>query len=256
MANSKMINCKVCGAEIAKNAKTCPNCGAKNSKPIFARWWFWVLAIVIIIGAIGGNSSKPANTNDKPVSQVKTNTSSNDSTKEAAPTKEASPTPIPEPDVWIKAGTYKVGVEIEAGEYLVVATGTNCYIEVDKDSSGTFESIVSNENTSTRVYYTLLDGQYFKVRGGKFAKVDDIAPYEPENGVYEQGMYLVGKDIPAGEYKITANASNCYLEVDKDSYNIFNSIISNENISLGESTYITISDGQYIKFNGGQIILP
>lgn len=262
---NKKINCKVCGAEMAKSAKNCPSCGVKNKKPVFARWWFWVLSALIIIGVIGGSSNKSANTNDKPASQVNISTTSNSSsekpstitpTKEVTPTKAPEPTSAPEPDIWIKGGTYKVGADIDAGEYLVVATGRNCYIEVDKDSKGTFDSIISNENTSTRVYFTLLDGQYFKVQGGIFAKAEDVAPFEPENSIYEQGMYLVGKDIPAGEYKITANDAFCYIEIDKDSYNIFNSIISNENLSLGESTYITISEGQYIKFRGGQIILP
>ena len=53
MAN-KLINCKTCGAEMASNAKVCPQCGAKNKKPIFKKWWFWVL-VVIIIGSIIGN---------------------------------------------------------------------------------------------------------------------------------------------------------------------------------------------------------
>lgn len=29
---SKLINCKDCGKEVSKNAKTCPNCGAKVKK--------------------------------------------------------------------------------------------------------------------------------------------------------------------------------------------------------------------------------
>ena len=29
MAAKKTINCKSCGAEIAKSAKVCPHCGAK-----------------------------------------------------------------------------------------------------------------------------------------------------------------------------------------------------------------------------------
>ena len=32
---SKMKNCKVCGAEIATSAKSCPKCGAKNKKSIW-----------------------------------------------------------------------------------------------------------------------------------------------------------------------------------------------------------------------------
>ena len=29
----KMKNCKTCGANMAKKAKICPQCGAKNKKP-------------------------------------------------------------------------------------------------------------------------------------------------------------------------------------------------------------------------------
>ena len=32
---NKMINCATCGAEIAKNAKACPHCGAKIKKPFY-----------------------------------------------------------------------------------------------------------------------------------------------------------------------------------------------------------------------------
>lgn len=67
---NKMVTCKHCGAEIAASAKTCPQCGGKNKKPIFKRPWFIALIAVIIIGAIvggGGGTSQEAGTNDKPV---------------------------------------------------------------------------------------------------------------------------------------------------------------------------------------------
>lgn len=65
---AKLINCKSCGNEIASNAKTCPKCGAKNSKPFYKKIWFWVL-VVIIIAAIGGaGSNKPKLVSeDKPI---------------------------------------------------------------------------------------------------------------------------------------------------------------------------------------------
>ena len=54
---SKMTQCKSCAKEIATSAKSCPGCGAKNKKPIYKRIWFWVIAIIIVIGATGGSGT-------------------------------------------------------------------------------------------------------------------------------------------------------------------------------------------------------
>lgn len=47
-AKNRLKICPVCGAQMAKNAKRCPKCGAKNKKPIYKRWWFWVLVIYLV----------------------------------------------------------------------------------------------------------------------------------------------------------------------------------------------------------------
>ena len=86
MANNMTV-CKACGAEIAKSAKTCPNCGAKNKKPVFKRPWFIILAIVVILGiggaAIGGGDDEPATNDSASSSDV-----SSDTQDEAKATKE------------------------------------------------------------------------------------------------------------------------------------------------------------------------
>lgn len=73
---SKVIKCKTCGSEIASSAKTCPSCGAKNKKAFYTKWWFWAIAIFVIIGAVGGQgTSDKSNTNIKSSdNQVATNT--------------------------------------------------------------------------------------------------------------------------------------------------------------------------------------
>lgn len=43
---------------IAKDAKTCPNCGAKNKKPVYRRWWFGILLLLVIVIAAGTISDK------------------------------------------------------------------------------------------------------------------------------------------------------------------------------------------------------
>ena len=59
---SKLKECKVCFKEIALGAKSCPNCGAKNKKPLYKRPWFIVIAAFIIFGAFaGGDDSTSTN---------------------------------------------------------------------------------------------------------------------------------------------------------------------------------------------------
>jgi hypothetical protein len=73
-----MTTCKTCGKEMAKAAKVCPNCGAKNKKPFFTKPWFIAIVVVFIIGAIasGGksgstNTNKVANKANSDASEVK-----------------------------------------------------------------------------------------------------------------------------------------------------------------------------------------
>lgn len=58
--SAKIKNCKTCNAEIAANAKVCPNCGAKNKKPFFKKPIFYILILVIIgvIAAVSGGGNK------------------------------------------------------------------------------------------------------------------------------------------------------------------------------------------------------
>ena len=90
--------------------------------------------------------------------------------------------------------------------------------------------------------------------GGKITPIEYVKPYTPKNGEYDQGMYKVGFDIPAGSYLITANDSHCYIEINRDSYNTFDSIIDNENISLKETEHIYVYDGQYLLVDGGTFV--
>lgn len=60
--DNKMSTCKACGQKIAKTAKTCPGCGAKNRKPFYTKWWFWVI-VVIFIGTVAGGGSQNKSTN-------------------------------------------------------------------------------------------------------------------------------------------------------------------------------------------------
>lgn len=58
MSFNKMSACKHCGAEIATSAKTCPQCGGKNKKPIYKRGWFIALCVIVVIAAVSSASGE------------------------------------------------------------------------------------------------------------------------------------------------------------------------------------------------------
>jgi RNA polymerase subunit RPABC4/transcription elongation factor Spt4 len=78
MAKNKMTTCKHCGAEIAASAKVCPQCGGKNKPPIYKRWWFIAIIVLIVLSAIGGSgsSSDGSASNSKSTSKASTSTAS------------------------------------------------------------------------------------------------------------------------------------------------------------------------------------
>lgn len=56
----KMKKCKACGAGVAKNAKICPQCGAKLKRPILGTILV-IFGVLLIVGAVGSGMS-----NDEP----------------------------------------------------------------------------------------------------------------------------------------------------------------------------------------------
>lgn len=145
---------------------------------------------------------------------------------------------------WKKAGMYKVGAEIPAGEYVIQPQGDAAYYEVSTDSSGSMNSIIANDLLAgCSVYVSVRDGQYLTVRSAKFtaAETYEARPASP----IKQGMYRVGRDISAGEYKVTSNGMATYCAVQKDSYNTIGSILTNDALFEG-AKYVTVRDGQYL----------
>lgn len=47
--SAKLINCSVCGTEMASTAKACPKCGAKNKKPIYKKVSFWIFMVLLVL---------------------------------------------------------------------------------------------------------------------------------------------------------------------------------------------------------------
>lgn len=226
-------NCKACNKEIGEKVAKCPNCGTDQ------RNWFMQHKIItgilalFLIGVVGsameGSDSVPTIEGVKPV----TSTAIEDKSEPSKPVEKG-----------FKEGMYKVGADLAAGEYYLTADNGSAYFQVTKDSSGEFESIITNDNFSTNRYITVKDGQYIDMKGCTAYKPEDAPKLKAENNTYPEGMYKIGTDIPAGEYKINAEDMG-YCEVSTSSTGNMESIVTNDNFS-GEK-YITIKDGQYLK---------
>lgn len=61
--SKKIVQCKTCGQEVAKSAKTCPHCGAKNKKGGIV---LPIVVVLLILGIVGstGDSEEPAPENE------------------------------------------------------------------------------------------------------------------------------------------------------------------------------------------------
>lgn len=142
-------------------------------------------------------------------------------------------------------GMYKVGTDIPAGEYLIIPTSSG-YYQVSSDSTGTLDSIVANDNFTGSRYLTVSDGQYLTLTRCKAYSAQYISDGTLKNNNFSNGMYKVGVDIAAGEYKVTATGDG-YFEVDSSSSGTLDAIVSNKNFT-GDA-YVTVSDGQYLKLS-------
>lgn len=147
------------------------------------------------------------------------------------------------------SGTYKVGEDIPAGEYCIFSTENkrSGYYSVNADSNG--DDIIGNDVFDYNAFVTISDGQYLELNRAKAIPVEEIGEIETN----QSGMFRVGIDIPAGEYKIesTKNDMNGY-------YSIYNSSEPNASIVTNNlfdgQTYVTVSDGQYLSLERSRII--
>lgn len=236
--------CKHCGNSAPGDFEYCPTCGKPLTKNAENRQKEKVgiillliavgcMLIVFFIIASGGlNDSKPGTEKAQSVSATTSNSTQ------------------PTEKKWIPEGMYKIGTDIPEGEYFVWATSYFCSVQVSSDSSGSVASNITTEMCDTFMFISVRSGQYLDVSGGSFVPAN-IAPVPEmqENGTYKPGMYRVGIDIPAGEYKVAATDDFCYIQVLKDSFGLISSHVNTEYVD-GQA-YVTVIEGQYLSVKNG-----
>ncbi|ARF13148.1 hypothetical protein [Sporosarcina ureae] len=147
----------------------------------------------------------------------------------------------------IKDGRYEVGTDVEPGEYLVFSNGVTL-LENTTDQSGNPDSIVFNVALDGRshTYVTLREGEYFTLKGGEMYPVASAPSIKPTNGIYKDGQYKVGTDIPAGSYTLLVDDQSDigFYEISKNSRQDMMDLLVSDVVE-GE-TSINITNGQYL----------
>lgn len=47
--DKNMIYCMYCGFRYSKKVKRCPQCGKKHTQPCYHKFWFWIIALLMVI---------------------------------------------------------------------------------------------------------------------------------------------------------------------------------------------------------------
>ncbi len=102
MAKNELITCRACGASIARDAKNCPNCGAKTKKPFAktfnGRLLKYILILYVFI-ALDFTLNGRALPNFNSSTSTSTNTGVSDITTETPSTDETLPTDTTNTDI-------------------------------------------------------------------------------------------------------------------------------------------------------------
>lgn len=156
-------------------------------------------------------------------------------------------------------GTYLVGTDIPAGNYVV--SGDFCYFEICDSfpSDNNFDNIIVNAIFTGNRYITLHKGEYYQFEWGVTVPLAVAPKYTANNGVYKAGMYLVGRDIDPGRYYISVDkdVTYGYYEVKSGAYNAvpgkdLDSIIDND-LFTG-TRYVNVEKGQYLILNSANAV--
>ena len=149
----------------------------------------------------------------------------------------------------IGPGTYKIGVDLDPGLYLILGyANSSTYFQISPPNAPS--DISANGNFYNHQYVEVMENEYLTFSGGYAVNGNDFGPSAADETPLVEGMYEVGKDIPAGEYKLTATSGMGYYAVYGDARH--DEIEENEIFTA--NTYVIVYDGQFLIMSGCEAV--
>lgn len=227
--------------------------GPPSSDPPWKRWWFWVIAGVVVLGIVGlvtqGGGGQTASS-PSPI-ESPTAAQSSPAPLPTATATASSPTPSHSPKPLgptIGDGTWVVGKEVKPGTYRLTEPRGGCYWERMKNFGGGLNSIIANGNAirgGGPIIVTIEKNDAgFKSQDCGVWSSDLKTPVTANRQSFDDGMYIVGVDFVAGTYRVDAK-NGCYWERMRDFTGGLNSIIANDNTKGSTIVSIAPSDAGF-----------
>ena len=172
--------------------------------------------------------------------------------------------PIQPQDGAYPAGVYRIGKDIPEGEYCFIdAQGIlspsvallSEHLPLQSMADVAQPGVLKKDSAFNRLYFRVDVGAYLKVRDAVFYPRDEAPLPETRDGSYGAGMYLVGKDIEAGQYLVepdgqSADGDGLYAILTDPAAPV-GTIVEVKTIRSEKS--ISVENGQYLSLTNSMI---
>ena len=136
----------------------------------------------------------------------------------------------------IEAGQYKVGEEIDPGEYVFFSDSSSGYFAVTSDANG--DDIIENDSFDYNSIMTVQDGEYLELSRCYAVPIEEVDYISLDDGT----MFKIGVHLDAGEYKLIADDDSGYYCIYADGRH--EDIVANDNFE--GQTYVAVQAGEYL----------
>lgn len=156
----------------------------------------------------------------------------------------------PEPDLPLD-GLYEVGLDIAPGVYRVVPHSRGENIDLATYAAGNMRDRYLFRSGTSFTYVDLREGEFVEISGGELVSPDEDVNVDLS---MFSGTLEVGRDLPAGEYRLTAESEDDMIvgEVIRDLELPLHEGDNGYIVGDG-SVYVTVEDGEYLGVLGAEV---